>query len=200
MIRHRHSLSQSTSTMAAMVVLLLLGLLQLAVPGLAQSPPSGMVKIDSFTYSGSGCPPGSSGGVVSSDATTFTVVFDKYTAFSPESAADRRKNCQLSIGLTYPAGFVFTLESVTFRGNSKGGEGSLAASYYFPGIPETVRLQRKLPPPTEGNFELTEKFLTFIYSPCGTESVKLYINFEARVRGGSITVASVDFRLLWKKC
>ncbi|GBG91410.1 hypothetical protein CBR_g52297 [Chara braunii] len=175
-----------------MVVLLLLGLLQLAVPGLAQTPPSGTVKIKSFKYAGSGCPPGSFQGVVSDDVQTLTVIFSSDTSDSgPE-----RRSCQLSVGLTYPAGFAFTLESVTFRGSFQGSA-SVTTTYYFSGIPGTGRVQRSLPPPVEGNFEFTEQFSTLIHPECGSESVTLNIH---TILYNSITVSAQIFGLGWTEC
>ncbi|GBG85142.1 hypothetical protein CBR_g39708 [Chara braunii] len=195
-IRHRRF--QSVSTMAAMVVPLLLGLLHLAVAGLAQSPPPGTVQIESFTYSGSGCPPGS----VSFDEPMLTVIF---SSDAPEGRRHRRKNCQLEFRLSYPTGFVFTLERVTFRGYAQfeqGAKASLATEYSLSGIPESVRVVRNLPPPVEGNFEFTEQFNTFIYPPCSSDSVLFIIKFQARVPPppSSITDVSLQFVLRWKKC
>eukprot|EP00244_Chara_vulgaris_P001786 TRINITY_DN1293_c0_g3_i2.p1 TRINITY_DN1293_c0_g3~~TRINITY_DN1293_c0_g3_i2.p1 ORF type:complete len:211 (-),score=12.59 TRINITY_DN1293_c0_g3_i2:485-1096(-) len=203
--------------MSAMVVLLLLGLLQLVVPGLAENPPSDTVKIVRFTYAGSGCPPGTAEGIISADGAALTVIFSKYTASTPGSPADRRKNCQVNAELSYPTGFTFTLGTVTFRGYAQleeGVNGTLAASYYLTGSPGTVRTNRYLPSPSENNFEYTDEFATFIYQPCDRPPVALNINSEARVvpplpppnRAGLITVDSQDlkltqlFLLRWKKC
>ncbi|GBG76294.1 hypothetical protein CBR_g22042 [Chara braunii] len=200
-----------------MVILLLLGLLQLAVPGLAQSPPAGAVKITAFKYSGTGCPPGSAEGVISFDGQTLTIIFSKYTVFTPGSPADRRKNCQVTVALEYPSGFTFTLATVTYGGLyaqlEPGVTGTLAAAYYFSGIPETARSKRELLPPLEGNFEFTDKFATVVYQACGVQPAIINLFFEASVKPppgskavGLITVGSQDLRLkqiyrfIWKKC
>ncbi|GBG44674.1 hypothetical protein CBR_g78131 [Chara braunii] len=199
-----------------MVILLLLGLLQLAVPGLAQSPPASTVKITVVTYAGTGCPPGSTEGVISSDGQTLTIIFSKYTAFTPGSPADRRKNCQVAVAVEYPSGFTFTLATVTYRGYAQlepGVTGRLAASYYFSGIPGTVRSKHELRPPVDGNFEFTDKFGTVVYQECGVPPAILNLVSEASVKPppgskavGLITVDSQDLRLkqiyrfIWKKC
>ncbi|GBG89373.1 hypothetical protein CBR_g49164 [Chara braunii] len=198
--------------MAAMVVLLLLGLLQLAVPGLAQSPPPGTVTMESFTYSGSGCPPGSFLGAVSSDGMTFTGLLNNHTAFTPGSPDDQVKKCQVAVRLTYPTGFVFALETVTFQGYAQFQEGvqcSLEAGSFFSGIPGTVRTLRYLPPPVDDNFQFTDAFATFLYAPCGSDSMTLNVYSEVRVvppppprnfSSGFIDIASQDFHLRWKTC
>ncbi|GBG85215.1 hypothetical protein CBR_g39781 [Chara braunii] len=219
MKRIRHTVFESVSTMAAMVVVLLLGLLQLAVPGLAQSPPSGTVQIESWTYSGTGCPFGSLELVISPDGIS-SLGFTKFTVFTPGRPADQRKNCQVGVSLSYPAGFTFSVTTVEFRGSAQfegGVKGGLRAGYYFVGFPGTVRSSRSLPPPVEGNFEFSDSFATSVYAPCGTESALLNVLFEATVvpplppknnnkalvvlnNKGSITVTNAGFGLLWKKC
>ncbi|GBG77861.1 hypothetical protein CBR_g25793 [Chara braunii] len=213
----RHRVFQSVSTMAAMVVLLLLGLLQFAVPGLAQIPPSGTVKIENITYAGSGCPPGSTSSLLSLDGQAVNIKFSEYRAFTPGSPDDRRKNCQVAINLRFPTGFTFTLRDVTFRGYGQfdeGVRGSLATSYYLSGIPGTVRVLRDLPPPVADNFNFTDEFSSFLYAQCdGT--VMINVNSEARVVPppppnntyvGLITVDSQDLSLTqtlglsWRSC
>ncbi|GBG85149.1 hypothetical protein CBR_g39715 [Chara braunii] len=214
--RIRHRLFQSVSTMAAMVVLLLLVLLQLAVPGLAQSPASGTVTIANFKYGGTGCPPGSADGLISEDGQTLTVIYSKYTVFTPGRLEDRRKLCQVAVNLIYPEGLTFTLGTVTFRGYAQFEEdvtGAVAAAYYF--AEGTVRAVHNMPPPVEGNFEFTDKFVDLVFAPCGSTTVKLNINSEARVvpppppknnNTGLITVDSTDlsfrqiFSLTWNAC
>ncbi|GBG85217.1 hypothetical protein CBR_g39783 [Chara braunii] len=217
--RIRHTVFESVSTMAAMVVVLFLGLLQLAVPGLAQSPPPGTVKIEGLTYAGDGCPPGSLDLAISPNGIS-SLGFTKFTVFTPGRPADRRKSCHVGVSLSYPAGFTFSVKNVAFRGSAQFGEvvkGGLRAGYYFVGFPGTVRSSRSLPPPVEGNFEFSDSFGTFAYAPCGSESASLNVFFEATVvpppppeknnkalvvlkNKGSITVTSAGFGLLWKKC
>ncbi|GBG77856.1 hypothetical protein CBR_g25787 [Chara braunii] len=204
--------------MAAMVVLLFLGLFQLAVPGLAQSPPSGTVKIQGFTYGGTGCPPGSAAGAISADGKALTLIFSNYTVLTLGNPADRRKNCQVAVNLSYPVGFTFTLGAVTFRGYAsfeEGVTGALAAAYYMSGVPGTVRVLHNLPPPANGDFEITDQFALFLFAQCGESTVMLNINSEARVvaplppnnnKKGLITVDTQDlkleqqFGLRWKSC
>ncbi|GBG89376.1 hypothetical protein CBR_g49167 [Chara braunii] len=197
--------------MAAMVVVLLLGLLQLAVPGLAQSPPPGTVKIESLTFAGTGCPPEGTEGILSDDG-ILGLAFTKFKVFTPGRKADLRKTCQVAVHLSYPAGFTFSVRTATFRGSAQfeeGVTGSLAATYYFSRVPGTPRSSRSLPPPVEGNFEFSNSFDTFVYSPCGSQSVTLNVVFGATVlppsrpnknNKGSITVTRPGYSLLWKKC
>ncbi|GBG77866.1 hypothetical protein CBR_g25798 [Chara braunii] len=198
--------------MAAMVVLLLLGLLQLAVPGLAQIPPSGTVKIENSTYAGSGCPPGSNKILLVQDGQAVIVMFSKYRALTPGTPDDRRTNCQVAISLSFPTGFMFTLRNVTFRGYSQFGEGvngSLAASCYSSEIEGTVGPLRNLPTQEEGDFTFTEESPSFIYPKCNSTSVVINIDSEASVvpppppgnnNQGLIGFYSLSFGLSWQSC
>ncbi|GBG85141.1 hypothetical protein CBR_g39707 [Chara braunii] len=197
--------------MAAMVVLLLLGILQLAVPGLAQSPPSGTVRVESLTYSGSGCPPGSAEGALSPDGIGLTVLFAQFKALTPGSPDDPVKKCQLAVKLIYPTGFTFTVESVASVGGvvfEDAVKGSLEVGYFFPES-GTVRTLRELPPPPEGDFHFDDGFSTLIYAPCGSESTSLNVYSEVKVvpprppsdnNGGSIDIDNQSFTLRWKPC
>ncbi|GBG85144.1 hypothetical protein CBR_g39710 [Chara braunii] len=194
------------------VVVLLLGLLQLAVPGLAQTPPSGTVRLESYRYSGSGCPPGRANGLLSPDGTGLTVFFAEYAAFTPGSPDDQVKKCLLAVELIYPAGFAFTLESVTVKGIAhfeEGVKGSLEVGYYISGIPGEVRTLRRLAPPVDDIFKFDDDFLTFVYAPCGSALTTLNVYSEVRVvpppppsnnNNGSIFIDTHDFHLRWKKC
>ncbi|GBG89375.1 hypothetical protein CBR_g49166 [Chara braunii] len=139
--------------MAAMVVMLLLGLLQLAVSGLAQSPPPGTLETDNVESAGTGCPPGSLELDISPDRIP-SYGFKTFTVFTPGGPADRLKNCQVSVDLRYPNGSTFALGTATFRVSAQleeGVTGSLAASYYFSSTRGTARSSRSLPPPVEGD-------------------------------------------------
>ncbi|GBG77863.1 hypothetical protein CBR_g25795 [Chara braunii] len=214
--RIRHRLFQSVSTMAAMVVLLLLGLIQLAVPGLAQIPPFGTVKIEQAISAGTGCPPDSTRSLVSADQRFLTVLFSSFNV-STGNPGGRRKNCRLAVNLIYPAGFTFTLVTVRFQGYADlepGVNGTLAAAYYFSDIGEPVKTLRNLPSPKADYFDYADNFTNLIYPQCNSTSVMIIINSEARVvpppppssMSGSIGVDSQDvsltqsFGLSWKIC
>ncbi|GBG71804.1 hypothetical protein CBR_g9213 [Chara braunii] len=201
-----------------MVALLLLGIFQMAAAGGAEAPPPGTVRIVGVSSNGNGCPPGSTEVILSSDLLAITAIFSKYTASTPGAVAERRKSCTLSVDLVYPTGFSYAVATVTYRGYAqleKGVVGTLAASYYFSGVPGTVKTLRKLPSPINDNFEYTDKFVTLAYTPCDLKAPRnLNLKSEIRVTpskssskaAGLITVDSKDlslkqiFSLTWEKC
>ncbi|GBG45582.1 hypothetical protein CBR_g79051, partial [Chara braunii] len=155
----------------AMLLLLLPLLLQLAARGAASTcPPPGSVKIQSFSYAGSGCPPGTAVGDISKDGKALTVIFSKYYATTDKLLADRKRSCVVTVKLSYPRGFIVSVGTVTTRGYVKLDAGAVATIqtwYYFSGLPGTARLVRKFTGVVEKNFEVTDKFLTLVYSRCG---------------------------------
>eukprot|EP00244_Chara_vulgaris_P013478 TRINITY_DN7716_c0_g1_i3.p1 TRINITY_DN7716_c0_g1~~TRINITY_DN7716_c0_g1_i3.p1 ORF type:complete len:202 (+),score=26.73 TRINITY_DN7716_c0_g1_i3:295-900(+) len=201
--------------MAAKVTLVLLALFQMAVLGIAGAPPAGTVSISYVSYNGNGCPSGTTEVVLSSDLQSLTAIYSQYTAYTPGPVANQRRYCTVTVGLKYPTGFSFAVGTVTYRGFAeleKGVVGTLAASYYFAGTPQTSKTFHKLPSPFKDNFEITDKFLTAVYTPCGlTAPRNLVLKSEVRVvpkakMSGLVTVDSQDlslkqiFRLNWKNC
>eukprot|EP00244_Chara_vulgaris_P009164 TRINITY_DN381_c0_g2_i4.p2 TRINITY_DN381_c0_g2~~TRINITY_DN381_c0_g2_i4.p2 ORF type:complete len:207 (+),score=33.05 TRINITY_DN381_c0_g2_i4:172-792(+) len=202
---------------AAMTALLFLGILHMAISGGAVSPPRGSVSIvGTPTFFGDGCPAGSAVAVVSPDAQTVTVIFSKYSAFTPGALSNRRRSCTVTADIKFPSGFTYSLATVTFRGFAQlesGVVGTLAASYYYSGVTGTISTLRTLPAKFNDNFEFTDKFATLAYAPCGMRR-NLNLKSEVRVvpprwprgRKGIISVDSQDlklsqiFRLVWKRC
>jgi len=111
---------------------------------IASDGPSGHeVQIVGLQYSGSGCPQGSARGIVSSDATTLTIGYDKFIAESGPNikASDYRKNCQLVVKLKYPQGWQVSIFSANFRGYAgiqKKDKGVCKATFWFSGETEQV--------------------------------------------------------------
>jgi hypothetical protein len=71
------------------------------------SPQDVGVKILNITATGTGCPQGSSIINLDSTGTIFDVAFDQYvvTVGPSSSAADSRKNCRVSINLSFNQGY-----------------------------------------------------------------------------------------------
>ncbi|GBG71786.1 hypothetical protein CBR_g9195 [Chara braunii] len=175
--------------MAAVAVVLLLIILQLAVHGYAISPPPGSVSISDFSAAGDGCPSDTYIGLVSDDAHALTVMFSDFTAVTDRALAGRRKRCHLSVQLNYPQGFTFTLVGITVRGYAKldeGVKGILQTSYYISGRPGTgIAVVIKVGP-FDGNFEEGIAFISPVVSVCN-QVRKLNLNTEFRVDPGNFT-------------
>src|SRR5687767_3549531 len=83
-------------------------------PSLANRPAPTTVAIDSVTYSGDGCPPGSVAITLSPDGEAFTVAFSQLFAAvgSGVAATDAAHRCKLHLKLTVPPGWSYALASV----------------------------------------------------------------------------------------
>jgi len=73
----------------------------------AEAPAPNEIKIVNITAIGSGCPAGHAFVNVDATGTIFDVAFDKYivSAGPGSSVSDSRKNCRISINLSFPAGY-----------------------------------------------------------------------------------------------
>lgn len=177
-------------------------------------PPSFTVRL--LTANGSGCPLGSSA-VSRLSSSEFTVTYSRYIAAagSGVSPIDFRKNCQLDTRVGIPAGWTFGVSEVDYRGYAHLGRrarGTVAASYYFAGLPGTVTQSHQIRGATDRDYEFDDRATVVTWAPCKT-SVGLNINTELRAYSGSdpsylnlLTMDSTDvslgtiYHLAFRKC
>ncbi|PPQ72615.1 hypothetical protein CVT26_004089 [Gymnopilus dilepis] len=164
------------------------------------SPPAGF-SITSFGLNGSGCPPGSASYVLSSDKSAVNVTYSQYYAeVGPTIPIDQnRKNCQLTFGISVPAGFSFGVASTSstkhgFYFLDSGVTASQQALYYFQGSGkqatntepcDSVTAQNNISGPVAGaTYSYTAPFnLAFSnMSPCGASSV---LNIDTSIRANN---------------
>jgi hypothetical protein len=181
--------------------------------------PSGHeVQISGVSYAGSGCPANSVAGLLSSDLTTITLLYDSFVAQAGEgiSAAQYRKNCQLAVKLRYPSGWQFSVFKSDTRGYAylpKGATGTAKATYYFSGESKQTTSTLTLKGFFDNNYLRTDTFPveSTVWSPCGQEGL-LNINSEVRITPldakaqALLTVDSTDLKfsqehyLQWQTC
>lgn len=100
----------------------------------AQTP--GKVQIASVSAAGSGCRSGQVSPSISPDSQAFSLLFDDYKAESSDAMALDRRNCDVRIGLSIPAGWSYAIVSVDYRGFAAVDAGSIVthqAIYSFDG-------------------------------------------------------------------
>ncbi|KAI9147295.1 hypothetical protein HJFPF1_13334 [Paramyrothecium foliicola] len=78
--------------------------------------------INSVTFTGSGCPPGSVGGLLSSDRLHRTMIFEDYRAF----VTDPSKDCKITISFTMPSGWTGASLRSDYRGYALLASGAKA--------------------------------------------------------------------------
>jgi hypothetical protein len=187
----------------------------------ATTPGTNTVKIRGVTYGGSGCPQGSVGQFISADATTVTLIFDKYIANlnkNVDSSAYRR-NCQINFDLLYPGGFQYSVFSAEYRGYAqltKYVTGQVKSTYYFSGSSTQASDTATFTGPIDGDYKKLDKIdqASTVWSPCGAEGA-LNINSQIRLSSsvaasdtvfGSLTTDSIDAKftqilsLQWQTC
>ncbi|KAJ3046552.1 hypothetical protein HK097_000760 [Rhizophlyctis rosea] len=138
----------------------------------AVAPPSG-VSISGIKYGGTGCPQGSATVILGNDKTTFSVIFDAYTALVDSStSALARQNCQLAFNLNVPNGYTYTLTTVNYRGQiylEKGVTAQQTATYFFAGnSAQASKISTWKGPVDYNNWVATDSFgiETLVWASC----------------------------------
>jgi hypothetical protein len=185
-------------------------------PSAAKPSQSPSFTVRLLTANGSGCPLRSTA-VSRLSSSEFTVTYDQYIAASGRSVSpiDFRKNCQLDTRVGIPAGWTFGVSEVDYRGYAHLGRrarGTVAASYYFAGLPGTATQSHQIGGATDRDYEFNDRATVVAWAPCKT-SVGLNINTELRVYRGSdpsylnlLTMDSSDvslgtiYHLAFRKC
>jgi hypothetical protein len=191
----------------------------LSTPSLAKKPPPSAlptgVSIDSVTYSGDGCPPGSVAIGLSPDGEAFTVAFSSLFAAvgSGIAATDATHHCQLHIKLTVPPGWSYALASVDYRGYVALDPGLTAtrqSRYHISGESPVKAVASTWTGAIDDNYAVRDLGAgapaPAYWSRCG-KGKNLIIENQLDVQGASgeglVTVDALDgeiFHLVWQQC
>ncbi|KAK3380750.1 hypothetical protein B0T24DRAFT_697459 [Lasiosphaeria ovina] len=176
------------------------------------APAPSTIKILNVTAIGSGCPVGHAFVNVDATGTIFDVAFDQYvvTVGPGSSASDSRKNCRVSINLSFPAGYQFSIIETRFQGYASladGQTGVCRAGYTFSGdSSQEVVFQKNLVAPYDDNYNLLAGVGVESFSKCGTTAI-LNVNSEVRITPitspskGAMTVSIPQtVQLKWRRC
>ncbi|KAJ3269050.1 hypothetical protein HDV01_001919 [Terramyces sp. JEL0728] len=192
----------------------------------AQLPDPSQVTIQSISYAGTGCSPGTVVPVMAEDATSFTLIMSQFVASSGPGTkvTDNRKNCQINLKMLYPQGFSYTITTVDYRGYVQLPNGISAqqkSTYYFTGETQQVSSQTTFVGPQNKDYLATDTIdvAAYVWSPCGqvlpgniNTQVRLMLSSPATPlvtlgnTPGLITVDSIDgkvqqiYHIQWKKC
>ncbi|RXW20948.1 hypothetical protein EST38_g4906 [Candolleomyces aberdarensis] len=172
-------------------------------------------NITSLGVLGTGCPPGSAYYSINPDKTTVKVEFSGFIAEAGPGIAIRnnRKACQLTLGVSVPAGFAFGVDTVDYRGDYQLGSGVTASHqtfYYFQGqLVQATASSTIIGPASSGDYNPGPPFdlASTVTSPCGVSTV-LNINSDVRVSNsanktasGYISMTSIlPLNLQWRTC
>ncbi|KAH7346280.1 hypothetical protein BKA65DRAFT_551201 [Rhexocercosporidium sp. MPI-PUGE-AT-0058] len=142
---------------------------------LEEEPSASQVIISNFTTGGNGCPQGAAGLSLSSDRKSFSVSFDKYQAYNGPgtSVRDKQPSCDLTVNLTHPADFQYSVSKTTYHGYAmldQGVTGTMQAVYYFTtSAIKNSTTRAKISGPIRDVFTVNTEVpeSTRVWSPCG---------------------------------
>ncbi|GID94306.1 hypothetical protein Adi01nite_37180 [Amorphoplanes digitatis] len=187
-----------------------------AAPAAAATVPDTNITLEVVAANGSGCAPGTAAVIANSDRTGFRIRYNDFVAESGGNAAptDRRKNCQIGVLVTVPAGWSFAIAEAEYRGRARLYSGATAlqrTNYYWQGSSTSSSSEETFAGPLQGYWETRDVAPVLVYTPCSAQKV-LNINTELRVDGGSSSSKSsmsmkssegdVDtlFNFSWAQC
>ena len=182
----------------------------------AEAAPEGAVKVEVVAANGSGCAPGTASVHTASDKSHFRI---KYYDFVAQAGAgveptERRKNCQIGVLVTVPAGWTFAIAEADYRGRARlagGATGLQRTNYYWQGSSDNSRTEEAFSGPYNGYWATEDVAPVLVYVPCSEQRV-LNINTELRVDAPasgarssmSMTTSEGDvdtlFNFSWVRC
>jgi hypothetical protein len=182
----------------------------------ATEVPSSSITVEVVANNGSGCAPGTAAVYGNADRSGFRVRYFDFLAEAGGSAAtiDRRKNCQLAVLVTVPAGWTFAIAKVEFRGRARllaGASGLHRTTYYLQGSSQDRSTEQEFNGPLNAFWSNDDVAPVLIYSQCATQRI-VNINTELRVDAGAsggrsslsmrATEGDVDtlFNFTWERC
>ncbi len=168
-------------------------------PDADPGPSNNQVHIRSLSYGGTGCPAGTASASLSSDATAFHLIFDRFIAsVGPGiSLPESRKNCQVNILFHVPDGYTYALRSVDLHGYAdlaSGAKGMVKTSSYFQGQAPTASAWTTFTGPYQNNWQVHDEVDTasLIWAPCGIER-SLNINVQVQIQKGTSAPGTTSF-------
>ena len=147
-------LDKARVTIALVGAATALGLL--LTPEVADAQPT-PVRIEGFTYAGSGCPAGSVGWVLDEANNKLTVNFD---AFGTELPPGQSKDCKLSFVVSVPSNLQISMNRVEYLGYldmEPGITGQLRRTYKY-GNNSPLGIVKKFDSSDNGDFYVVDQF------------------------------------------
>lgn len=156
---------------------------------------SAPATLDVVTVNGSGCPVSTAGSAkvtTSADRASFQIDFNSFEASGGPgiSAIESRRNCQLALKVTPPAGFAYRLNQLDFTGSATIASGASAlvrTSYYWQGMAQSNVSSHTFTGPFDDDWATSDRGdFDEPFSTCGEQRF-LNINTELRITKGSST-------------
>ena len=138
-------------------------------------------------YGGTGCPSGSVSATLSPDATSLSLLFDKYQVAVGGTTGKSfdRKSCNIAIPVRVPQGFSVSILKIDYRGFNQlppAASSQFNVEYFFAGT-RGPAFQRKFNGPLQSDYLINNELTVqaIVWSACGAD-VNLRTNSSMRVQ------------------
>lgn len=148
----------------------------LALAGVSESASAQSLQLGYPGYGGNGCPQGSASVSLSPDNQQLSILFDSYLVQTGGGGPTvDRKTCNLSIPVTVPNGYSFSIIQADYRGfNSlpRGARSQLSVEYFFAGS-RGVRTMKSFMGPLNDAYQSTDRLgaEAVVWSACGAQTI-----------------------------
>ena len=198
------------TAVSSLSAIILLGLL-VSPQAFADRPNRSEMGIESLSYNGPSCPPGSAAYNISEIGDAFTILFDRFTvdgSATPSRVANGR--CQIDARMKIPQGWTYGVQTMDFRGFLQLPDASTSLTQSAQvnlggGSREISRWTISGPREEDFSYRFPQSGETLWASCPGNAPMRIVSTL--RVQGsGFVTVDSVDgvvaitLPLLWKRC
>lgn len=192
-------------------------MLSLALALLSLSSYADSIRLGDPSYGGTGCPSGSAAAALSPDASSLSILFDKYVveAGGTTGRDNDRKNCNIAVPVHVPQGFSVSVFKVDYRGFNSlpyGAYSQFNVEYFFAGR-RGPAYQKKFYGQLADNYVLsnTLQAASAVWSACGQDVIlrvnsSMFVQTNSQRKQSMSTVDSADFdaglvyHLAWRKC
>ncbi|GLZ30974.1 hypothetical protein Lesp02_31630 [Lentzea sp. NBRC 105346] len=171
----------------------------LALSTLVPADIAAPAQVEVVTANGSGCRAGTTD--ISTSGRTFTINYRAFLAQAGGGAGpvEFRKNCQLNLRVSVPAGYTYALARTSYRGFAHLEAGANALhrlNIYFQGMPQTTSVSFPFNGPRSDDWQTTYRpdVASIVWAPCG-EARNLNVNAELRVNLGTSDRSRRSFML-----
>ncbi|KAJ3054070.1 hypothetical protein HK097_002715 [Rhizophlyctis rosea] len=173
--------------------------------------------IGNVSFSGSGCPSGTTSVLLATDKQSFQIIFDEYLASVGGKTVNDKKQCNIDIDLVVPTGYQYSLSAVNYRGGiflDSKVTAELIATYKYTGSQGQAKKSTTWKGPMDyESYVFTDAFDSPAWSKCNPNKAPIQISSSISLsntanKGGSglITSDSADgafvqkYTIEWAKC
>ncbi|KAH8657387.1 hypothetical protein BGZ60DRAFT_518184 [Tricladium varicosporioides] len=131
------------------------------------SPDPSLVKISMLTASGTGCPKEYTTAHIPSDSGSVYLLIEEHPG---QYELQYRKSCQISLSITFPPSWQYSITKTTFSGTENLDEymtKTQRAIYRFSNDGESIKTNATLNGPLKGNYKIEGQANATVWSPCG---------------------------------